>query len=180
MRHANVTWTALECLGRSSATPILVSVVALLALHASQVAADCASECESERYACSESDSSSSCGTQFQICVQRCIGGEGSADNFGAIAFSSSTEFFGYSYDFDSRDAAEARAVSECRNSGGASDCEAVVWFNRSCGALASDGFGTYGADWASTESEAESKAVAACEDYADRACSVRRSLCTN
>jgi Domain of unknown function (DUF4189) len=145
---------------------------------ADQAAADCASMCESDRWACSENSDSSSCGTQFQICVQNCIGGEGSADNFGAIAFSSSTEIFGFSHDFDTRGAAENRAVSECRKAGGADDCQSVVWFNQTCGALASDGDGTYGADWAATRKEAKSKAKANCQKYTGKPCAIRKSLC--
>lgn len=161
---------------------LLSSVVGVLALvlRVDLAVADCASMCESDRWACSESSDSSACGTQFQICVQNCIGGEGSADNFGAIAFSSSTEIFGFSHDFGAREAAESRAVSECRKAGGAEDCESVVWFNQTCGALASDGDGTYGADWAATRKEAESKANANCQKYTGKPCTVRKSLCAN
>jgi Domain of unknown function (DUF4189) len=151
-----------------------------LMLCADQAGADCSSMCESERWACSESSSSSACSTQFQICVQNCIGGEGSADNFGAIAFSSSTEIFGFSHDFTTRGAAEKRAVSECRKAGGADDCESVVWFNQSCGALASDGDGAYGSDWAATRKEARSKAKANCQKHTGKSCAVRKSLCAN
>lgn len=148
-----------------------------LMLDLNRAFADCSSMCEGERWACSESSDASSCGTQFQICVQDCIRNGGN-DNFGAIAFSSTTEVFGYSFDFENRADAESRAVSECIKAGGDSDCEAVVWFNRDCGALASDGAGTYGADWGTTTQEAESKAQSNCQHNTNQPCVIRTSLC--
>ena len=53
-------------------------------------------------------------------------------DNFGAIAFSSSSGATGYSYDYDSRDGAEERALQEC-----GPGCKVVLWFKNACGALA-------------------------------------------
>lgn len=173
--HATKLIRPIRGLGHAVATGILA-----LVFCPQPAAADCASACESERWACSEAADTWTCGSQFQICVQNCIGGGDNTDNFGAIAFSSSTEIFGYSRDFDMRGAAENRAISECRKAGGADDCEVVVWFNQSCGALASDGDGMFGSDWAATKKKAKSKALSNCQQHTSKACTIRKSLCTN
>jgi hypothetical protein len=72
-------------------------------------------------------------------------------DNFGAIAFSSSSGATGYSYDYDSRDGAEERALQEC-----GPGCKVVLWFKNACGALAVGEGSGYGTGWASSRSEAE------------------------
>ncbi len=54
-------------------------------------------------------------------------------DMYGAIAYSSSTGRYGYSYDWGSRSEAEDYARSQC----GRSDCAIKVWFKNACGALA-------------------------------------------
>lgn|GEM_PF-5377611 len=48
------------------------------------------------------------------------------ADNYGAIAYSKSSGAYGYSYDFGSREAAEERALSECRARG--DGCKIRCW----------------------------------------------------
>lgn len=140
--------------------------------------ADCSSYCQGDYWACIEASDSSTCSTQRAICVQNCISnGEGWV-NFGAIAFSPTTEIFGYSRDFQSQGSAEDRAITECRKAGGDDDCEIVVWFKNTCGALASDGEGAYGAEWGETAHQAQAQALAYCGEQTDNACKVRLSIC--
>lgn len=142
--------------------------------------ADCASYCQGDYWACIESSDSSTCLTQQQICVQRCVStGEG-ADSYGAIAYSPSTDAYGYSYGHVSRAQAEDDAMSECRHAGGDSDCEITIWFRNACGSLATDGKGSYGTDWAETKADAEAKAMAYCHQYARDPCAIRQSVCSN
>ncbi|MFI9510189.1 DUF4189 domain-containing protein [Nocardia sp. NPDC052566] len=76
---------------------------------------------------------------------------------YGAIAVSSSTGRYGYSYDYPSYAAAEGRALSGC----GAGDCKVLVSWRNGCGALAySSKYWSAGA--ASTLPAARSKALAA------------------
>ena len=84
-------------------------------------------------------------------------------DYNGAIAYSSATGAHGYSYDYDTRDGAEQRALNECAGYGGG--CEAALWFRNACGALAvgADGWGT---GWDINRSGAESNAIAKCSQF--------------
>jgi hypothetical protein len=85
-------------------------------------------------------------------------------DNFGAIAFSSSSGATGYSYDYDSRDGAEERKV--------------VLWFKNACGALAVGEGSGYGTGWASSRSEAENLAMGYCRQNTG-GCEISRWACT-
>ena len=94
------------------------------------------------------------------------------ADYYGAIAYSTGNGAVGYSYDYGSRYAAEARALNEC---GGG--CFIATWFRNACGALAV-GQNGWGADWGNSRAEAESKALNACYRYTG-GCYVKRWVCT-
>lgn len=154
--------------------------VFVLALCAGPAAADCASYCEGGYQACTESSDASTCGTQYQICIQQCISTGAGADSFGAIAYSPSTDAYGYSYGQTSQGQAEDYAMSECRRAGGSGGCEIAIWFKNACGALAADGKGAYGTDWAETKAEAESKAIDYCRRYTSETCEIRRTVCSN
>jgi hypothetical protein len=157
------------------------SIIGLgLLLPAVPARADCASSCQGDYWACIEAYDSSTCGTQRAICVQSCIMSGGGGDNFGAIAYSPSTDKFGYSFDYPSQSEAEGRALRECRKVGGAEDCESVLWFKNVCGALATDGKGAYGADWAGTTKKAEAQAMDYCRANTKGACTVQKSFCVD
>ena len=94
-------------------------------------------------------------------------------DNFGAIAFSSSSGATGYSYDYDSRDGAEERALQEC-----GPGCKVVLWFKNACGALAVGEGSGYGTGWASSRSEAENLAMGYCRQNTG-GCEISRWVCT-
>ena len=63
--------------------------------------------------------------------------GVAQANAWGAIAYSMTTQDYGYSFDYGSRQAAEDRAMRECEAQSGADDCRANVFFNNGCGAVA-------------------------------------------
>ena len=95
-------------------------------------------------------------------------------DNYGAIAYSSSTGRYGYSYDFGSRAEAENYAISKC----GRSDCVVKVWFRNACGALAVGRRGALGWGWAGSRGQAEGRALSECQSRAS-GCNVRVWSCT-
>ena len=94
------------------------------------------------------------------------------ADYYGAIAYSTGSGAVGYSYDYGSRYAAEARALNEC---GGG--CFIATWFRNACGALAVGPRG-WGAAWANSRSGAERAALGYCAQNT-AGCYVKRWVCT-
>jgi len=96
-------------------------------------------------------------------------------DHYGAIAYSQSTGSYGFSYDYDSRAAAEAQARENCDDRG----CTVVLWFVNACGALATGNGHAYGTGWASSRGEAESIAMSNCKDEASGGCSISCWACT-
>ena len=95
-------------------------------------------------------------------------------DNYGAIAYSSSSGRYGYSYDFGSRAEAENYAISKC----GRSDCVVKVWFRNACGALAVGQRGGLGWGWSGSRGGAEDIALNECQAKTS-ACNVRVWSCT-
>jgi hypothetical protein len=100
-----------------------------------------------------------------------------SADNFGAIAFSQATGGYGSSYDYGTRRAAEARAMSECnsRNRG----CKVAIWFKNSCGAVATGSNNGWGSAWACSPDGAQRSAITYCRQNT-RNCQVLAWACTS
>ena len=96
------------------------------------------------------------------------------ADSFGALAFSTSSGAAGRSYDYDSRDEAEERALQECGRG-----CEVVLWFKDACGALAVGEGNGYGTGWASSRSEAEGLAIDYCRKNTG-GCEIAQWACTS
>ena len=103
--------------------------------------------------------------------------GGGSKKTFGAIAFSRDTGANGYSFKYDNRSRAEARALKEC--GAYASDCTVASSFSDACGALAvGDGNG-WGASRAETIIKAERNALATCRSYDNTNCEIEVSVCS-
>jgi serine/threonine-protein kinase len=96
---------------------------------------------------------------------------------FGAIAYSTTSQAYGYSYDYPSRKGAEARALAECEERGGG--CEIVIWFRNACGALATAGNGARGWAWDKTRGEAEAAAMDYCRKHGGQDCAVLCWSCT-
>jgi serine/threonine-protein kinase len=82
-----------------------------------------------------------------------------SGNTFGAIAYSPSAGSRGWSHGYNTRAAAENRALQEC----GHNDCRVAVWFLNQCGALAHATNGPWGWGLGSSRSIAESTALANC-----------------
>ncbi len=101
-----------------------------------------------------------------------------SRDYYGAIAYSPSSGNHGYSYDYNSRQGAENRALSECNSLTAAGDCIVLVWFSNGCGALAESSRRDYGSGWGATQQIAESYALQGCGQYASD-CAITRWVCT-
>ena len=103
--------------------------------------------------------------------------GSSSKKTFGAIAFSRDTGANGYSFQYDSRSGAEARALKEC--GAYASDCTVASSFSDACGALAvGDGNG-WGASRAESIIKAERNALATCRSYDNTNCEIEVSVCS-
>jgi hypothetical protein len=79
---------------------------------------------------------------------------------------------YGYSIGYDTKAAAQKRALSECRKHGNA-NCKVMVWFQE-CGAYASSRK-HYGIGWGSTKEDAEEKALEQCNRDS---CEVKVSGC--
>ncbi|MFI6369030.1 DUF4189 domain-containing protein [Nocardia sp. NPDC050630] len=83
-----------------------------------------------------------------------------SRNNYGAIAVSPSTGYYGWSYDYPSYVAAEAAAVTNCITHGGASDCDSKISWRNGCGAL-STSRNFYGYGSGASPAAAKSRAMA-------------------
>lgn len=98
------------------------------------------------------------------------------ADKFGSIAYSFSDNRWGYSYDFNTRRAAERAALQYCRDAGGR-QCKSVAWVGNGCGALAV-GRNDWGADSGLTRQEAERNATNKCHGFTNN-CTIKVWFCT-
>lgn len=80
-------------------------------------------------------------------------------DNFGAIATSDSSTYWGLTYDYPSREKAERGALEQCSKN--ADDCVVRVWFQNACGAVADNGSSV---SWGLGDTRAEAEANAMTE----------------
>jgi hypothetical protein len=99
---------------------------------------------------------------------------------YGAIAYSISKDKVGFSHDYNSIEAAERRAVSECRReTGGAGDCKSEIYFVNSCGAIASgdDDIILFGIN--KNQSLAIEAALSSCQRNGGKNCQLIGSHCS-
>lgn len=101
-----------------------------------------------------------------------------SAQSYGAIARSPSTQDKGYSWNYRSRSAAENRAVRECESISGAGDCEVLIWTRDACMSLSESSNGAAGTGWSTDEGQAERTARKVCRDYGGKSCYITRTIC--
>jgi len=101
------------------------------------------------------------------------------ADNFGAIAYSSATGSYGYSYDYAMSQAATNAALRYCENYSGTGDCQSLVVFKNGCGALAQASDNSAGSGWGVDRPTAESYALQSCRQYGPN-CKIIRWVCTS
>ncbi|MDX2270923.1 MAG: DUF4189 domain-containing protein [Cyanobacteriota bacterium] len=104
------------------------------------------------------------------------VGSQQAHAGFGAIAYSPATGSYGYSYNHTTQAGAEFAAVQAC--SAYAGDCQAQLWFQNSCGALAVSPSGAFGTGWGATVALAQAYAVQTCSQYGG-GCYIKYSLCT-
>ena len=99
-------------------------------------------------------------------------------DSYGAIAFAPSTRDKGYSWNFSSQKAAEARALSECESVSSATDCRVLIWARNACMSIAEGSNGASGSAWSENLMTAEVKAKEVCREYQGINCTVTRTIC--
>ena len=99
----------------------------------------------------------------------------GADHRYGAIAYSPATGSQGWAHDYDSKDAAEAAAITNCRLQ--ANDCSVPVSFRNGCGALAV-GSTNFGSGWGADRKTAERLALRLCGQRS-RNCRILRQVCT-
>ena len=101
------------------------------------------------------------------------------ADQYSAIAYSTTTHAVGYAYDAKTQDEAERAALVRCAEH--ADDCQALNWAQNACSALAIDsgGSGGWGAAWGDTYREAAINAHDTCLEY-NSDCQVYAWVCNS
>ena len=100
----------------------------------------------------------------------------------GVIAFGTETDqdngvAYGFTWNFPTKDTAQAEAVSGCISSGG-TNCVQLAWFQDGCGALAMDQHGNAQGKPGMTLEQAEARALRACEAAGGASCDIVGSLC--
>ncbi len=93
------------------------------------------------------------------------------AGDFGAIAYSTNSGAWGGSSNYESRDAAEQAALSECDG------CQVVAWFQNTCAALAATADHGYGWAWNDDLITAQNEAMSRCSNYGS--CSLTVWVCS-
>lgn len=97
------------------------------------------------------------------------------AEQYGAIALSPSKLNYGYSYDFDTRAAAEDKAMKQC----GEKDCAVAAWYRDACGAVARGDNESWGVDWGVDTDEASPRAIARCNEKGQN-CKLDEWMCAS
>ncbi len=135
-------------------------VCAALAMYVLPARADCVDDCQASTYCDDAMHLSGECSELLNQCYQ--LECNRPSESFGAIAYGASSRAYGYSYDSPNADAAATIALNNCRKHGG--DCEVVLSFSNSCGAVAAVGSGSsYAVGQGATRGQAEYVAVDNC-----------------
>lgn len=141
-------------------------------------AADCYRNCMSASgcwNSMGESENRSFCSGMQATCSTQCRHSS-SGKAYGAIAYSTKTESYGYSDHWDNQKKAEKTAMKYCSESG--PGCKVMVWFYDSCGAVAADGKKTgWGQDY--SEGTARGSALKDCQKSGGKNCAVAASHCS-
>lgn len=99
------------------------------------------------------------------------------AHSYGAIAYGSKSQAWGYSYNWDSREKAERVAMQNCAQR--AKDCEVAVWYDFKCGAVAAGGGAGYFWGVGDGAGEARTEALNKCEKGGGKGCAIQVSQCS-
>jgi serine/threonine-protein kinase len=151
-----------------------------VALGGVHVARDADAGCREECWFVTDCDQLS--GDERWRCIAGRAGSSGDVcetvcrDLHGAIAYSSETGSWGYTYDYDSEARAGADAVRRCANY--ADDCRVVLTLVDQCGALAETANGAIGTGRGATQKEAEAQSLAACNANGE-ACTLVAWVCS-
>ena len=100
------------------------------------------------------------------------------AISYGAIARSPTTQTKGYSWNYGSQRAAEARALSECENTSNSGDCQILIWSRNACMAIAEGSNGAAGSGWSEDAVVAEATAKKVCREYKGVNCTITKTIC--
>ncbi len=98
------------------------------------------------------------------------------AQYFGAMSFSPSSNAMGWGFDFPTQEGAERAAMANCRKY--VSDCQIVVVFKDACAALAA-GDESFAAVASSSRDEAQRRAMRRCSIQGPN-CQIMRWVCTS
>ena len=105
----------------------------------------------------------------------------GAQDAHGVIAFGETPDgngvAYGFSWNFQGKEAAHAEAVNACISAGGA-DCVQLAWFQNGCGALAIDRYGNAQGKPGMSLEQAEARALRTCEAARGGGCNIVGSVC--
>jgi hypothetical protein len=97
--------------------------------------------------------------------------------SYGAIAYGRLSRAWGYSERWSDQARAESVALQNCAQTG--DDCRVMVWFDRSCGAVAADGgraaFWGVGSD----ADAAGRQALEHCQDAGGMVCEIKAARCS-
>lgn len=108
-----------------------------------------------------------------ELTLEQSAACSGGADEYGAIAYSSSTGRGGWSNNYATREAAENRALQECESHSGAGDCFIAVWVKNAWASLAKADNLAYGRAWNTDKSQAQINALKNCSSEGGINCSL-------
>lgn len=150
-----------------------VLLLSLCLVVAAQMAtADCVAACQASTYCDSEATVSGECSQRLNDCYAN----ECNKTLYGAIAYGAESGAVGWSYDFNDAPSAEKEALGNCGAHG--DDCQVVVDFWNSCAAVAADG-ATVAYGLGDNQTQAESGAIASCQNDGGSNCKVQAWSCT-
>jgi hypothetical protein len=102
------------------------------------------------------------------------------AADWTAVSVSPRTGDYGYSYGFESRSAAEARAQSECLEAAGAAGNCRVSLATEACIGVVDEGSSKFYVAEGRTEKSAGARAMAACEKAGESSCKLVDAGCAD
>lgn len=96
---------------------------------------------------------------------------------WGALAISERSTAYGFSYDYETQEAATARALEECAKN--ARDCRVHTTFRNTCLVVAGSVDGPFGWAWGGREDTREQRAVDQCRQRGAGNCKVVQRICS-
>jgi Domain of unknown function (DUF4189) len=163
----------------------MITAAVILIGSARAAIADSRSDCASQ---CPVCGGDAVCAQIYDNCLNNCLRGPSKPsppplpDVFGAIAVSASTLSYGTSWNYKSKQDADARALQECEKSTSAKDCKIVVTVADVCVALATSKpervFGVGGPIGASNY--AAGNATLKCQRAGGKSCVVNTQFCAD